>query len=66
MEIIVNGETAQIEEGLTLLELLRRRELAPDVVVVERNRGIVPAGTFADVRLEAGDNLEILHFVGGG
>ena len=66
MEIIVNGETARVEEGLTLLELLRQRELAPDGVVVERNRGIVPAGTFADVRLEAGDNLEILHFVGGG
>lgn len=66
VEIIVNGETTRVDEGLTLLELLRRRGLAPDVVVVERNLGIVPAGTFADVRLEAGDSLEILHFVGGG
>ena len=27
---------------------------------------IVPAQAFADVRLNPGDSLELLHFVGGG
>lgn len=66
VEIIVNGETTRVAEDLTLLALVRQRDLDPDVVVVERNRSIVPAGTFADVRLEPGDSLEIVHFVGGG
>lgn len=66
MEIIVNGETTRVAEDLTLLALVRQRDLDPDVVVVERNRSIVPAETFADVRLEPGDSLEIVHFVGGG
>ena len=35
-------------------------------IVVERNRDIVPAGTFAETALQDGDSLELLQFVGGG
>lgn len=48
---------------LTLSSWLR---LLPEKIVVERNRDIVPAGTFAETALQDGDTLELLQFVGGG
>ena len=66
MQITVNGEKEDIAEGLTLLELIETRGLAPNTVVAELNFDIVPAQAFADVRLNPGDSLELLHFVGGG
>ncbi|WP_458399140.1 sulfur carrier protein ThiS [Mailhella sp.] len=66
MQITVNGEKEDIAEGSTLLSLIRERGLDAQTVVAELNFDIVPAGTFADVRLKPGDSLELLHFVGGG
>ena len=66
MQISINGEKEDIAEGLTLLELIEARGLAPNPVVAELNFDIVPAQAFADVRLNPGDSLELLHFVGGG
>ena len=66
MRITVNGEQTDMPDDVTLLACLELRGLNPATVVVERNRDIVPADTFADVRLAPGDTLEILHFVGGG
>jgi len=37
-----------------------------DRVAVELNRQIVPRAQWNDTRLQDGDRLEIVHFVGGG
>ena len=66
MHITINGEKEDIAEGTSLLQLIVGRGLDPQAVVAELNFDIVPAGTFADVRLNPGDSLELLHFVGGG
>lgn len=66
LDIIVNGEPRRVAEGLTLAGLAAELGLAPEKVAVERNRAIVPRSTLADVALAAGDEIEIVHFVGGG
>ena len=66
MELTINGEKIEAPDGLKLGELLEERGFAPQSVVVERNRELVLRENFASTRLEAGDSLEILHFVGGG
>lgn len=70
MRVIINGEEAFLPDsegrGFSVKVCLEARGLDPAVVVVERNRTIVPADTFAATMLEEGDVLEILHFVGGG
>ena len=66
MHITVNGESEDITEGLTLLDLIIERGLDPGSVVAELNRDIVARDNFAAVRLNPGDSLELLHFVGGG
>lgn len=64
--IKTNGEDRQIERGSSLLDLLRTLDLDPEIVVVEVNRNIVRRAAFADTYLNHGDELELVHFVGGG
>lgn len=66
MRIIINGENEEIQEGITLLELISGRGLDPRTVVAELNRSIIAGEDFAAVRLNPDDSLELLHFVGGG
>jgi thiamine biosynthesis protein ThiS len=64
--ILVNGETREIPEGLTLTALLRWLELPADRVAVEWNLEIVPRGRWDETLIRTGDKLEIVQFVGGG
>ncbi len=66
MDITVNGELKKTAAGHKVADLLAELDLEPERVVVERNREIVPREQFGQVELKNGDNLEILHFVGGG
>ena len=62
----VNGEHRRIRQGMTLADLANELGLNPEKVAVERNLEVVPRSTLADVLVEDGDELEIVHFVGGG
>ena len=64
--VTVNGEPREIPEGATVAALLAQIGLDIRKVAVERNLEIVPRSTYAAVRLTAGDQLEIVHFIGGG
>ena len=63
--ITLNGEPRAVAAS-TVAELLREIGLDTRKVAVERNEEIVPRSTYADTRLVAGDQLEIVHFIGGG
>jgi len=64
--ITVNGEHRRVAAGLTLAGLAAELGLVPEKVAVERNLEVVPRSTLADVAVEDGDDIEIVHFVGGG
>lgn len=64
--LTVNGDSMQVAAGLTCAGLIAQLALDMRKVAVERNLEIVPRSTYAAVRLEAGDRLEIVHFIGGG
>src|SRR3954451_20391341 len=66
LEIRLNGEACQIPGPLTIEQLLERFDLPKDRVAVERNRSIVPKVQWENVALSQGDELEVVHFVGGG
>ncbi len=66
IEITVNGNLQTLADGTTVAGLLAQLEIDRTRVAVERNREIVPKSTYDDVRLRAGDSLEIVTFVGGG
>jgi thiazole synthase len=64
--IRVNGEHRRVPGGVTVAEMVNSLGLDPLRVAVERNLEIVPRSTLGEVRVEDGDDFEIVHFVGGG
>jgi thiazole synthase len=66
MRLTINGEAQDFDEALTVEELLRRMELDPRKIALERNLEIVPRSAYAATELADGDRLEIVHFIGGG
>lgn len=66
IDLIVNGEPVTTPSGGTVRDLIQQLGLKPDLVAVEINRELVRKATFGDRRLNAGERVEILEFVGGG
>lgn len=66
MQVSVNGEVRETATGETLAMFLASLGIDRRKVAVERNREIVPKSAFDRVVLTAGDELEIVQFVGGG
>ena len=64
--ITVNGEHRRVRAGMTIAELAQELGLEPTKVAVERNLEIVPRSTHGEIRVEDGDDYEIVTFVGGG
>ncbi|MFZ4120434.1 MAG: sulfur carrier protein ThiS [Caulobacterales bacterium] len=66
MQLTVNGEMRIARDGETLETLLSGLGLNPLKVAVERNGTIVSRSVYSQTVLQAGDNLEVVEFVGGG
>ena len=64
--ITVNGQHRRVPAGVTVADLALELGLEPTKVAVERNLEIVPRSTLAEVKVEDGDDFEIVTFVGGG
>jgi sulfur carrier protein len=62
----VNGEAVRMPSGSTVADLLKTLALLPTHVAVEHNLRVVPRAEHAVVRLNHGDSVEIVTFVGGG
>ena len=65
-DISVNGEPRALPPGQTVAALLGTLGLDPRKVAVERNEAIVARSRYDATPLDAGDRIEIVHFIGGG
>lgn len=66
ISVTINGESRELERERSLLELLAHLELDPRTVVVEHNRQIVRRPALGETVVRDGDQVELVHFVGGG
>jgi thiamine biosynthesis protein ThiS len=66
VNVIVNGEPADLSEGTHIVDLLDRLGLKPERLAVEVNQRIVRRAEWTSTTLRDGDKVEIVHFVGGG
>ena len=66
MDVVINGERQRVTPGASLLDVLSQLQLDPRAVVVEHNRRIVRRPALGDVKVNEGDAIELVHFVGGG
>ena len=66
MDVMVNGKPMQLADGVTAAALLQQLNIQPERVVVEVNLNMLKRAQLASTVLHAGDQVEIVHFVGGG
>lgn len=66
MQIVLNGENKEISENISLKQLINKLELKQERVAVELNKTVARRKDWAEIMLKDGDQLEIVHFVGGG
>lgn len=66
MKIKVNGKDYNTGTGKSISDLLDMLNISAKKVVVEVNYEIIPSDRYKDKILSEGDNVEIIHFVGGG
>lgn len=66
MRLTVNGEVREAPDSATLADLLASLGIEGKRVAVELNREIAPKSLWDSIKLNDGDQLEIVQFVGGG
>ena len=66
MHLFINGDQKTFDAPLSLAQLIEQLGMKSDRVAVELNREIVARADWAQTRLNDGDRLEVVHFVGGG
>jgi thiamine biosynthesis protein ThiS len=66
IRVTVNGEERSIPAGFTVQQLLGWLGIDGGRVAVELNRAIVRQPVWGSTPVEAGAQLEIVQFVGGG
>lgn len=66
IEITVNGRPMRVPSGSTVAQLVDSLGLDRGRLAVEVNLRVLPRAEHARARLNHGDKLEIVTFVGGG
>lgn len=68
MRLKVNGNDEEITgiNSITMIDLLTKRDVNPEMVSVEVNDRIIKKDEFTSTLLKEGDRVEFLYFMGGG
>jgi sulfur carrier protein len=66
MEIIVNGESREVPNGLDVPRLLAHLGIRAERVAIEHNLEVLPRSSWVATQVSPGDRFEIVTFVGGG
>ena len=66
MFITLNGDPFELEQPLSVADLLARLAIDPRRVAVEHNLAILKRQAFGEAIVREGDTIEIVNFVGGG
>lgn len=65
MQVKINGKSEEVPGG-TVLDLLRTKKIEPQMVAVEVNDKVLERDYLATTRLNEGDQVEFLFYMGGG
>ncbi len=66
IQVTVNGESLLVPASSTVADVLQKLSLDSRRVAVELNLLVLPRAEHATHRLNHGDQIEIVTFVGGG
>ena len=65
MQISINGKPETLDVT-TILDVLKVKEIDPQLVAIELNTQIVEQDQIATTAVKEGDKLEFLFYMGGG
>lgn len=66
MQILLNGESKEINDEINLIGLLKQFSLPLERIAIELNKEVVRKKDWETIKLKEADKIEIVHFVGGG
>lgn len=66
MNIVLNGQKETLDEGISVKDLLIKKNINANTVACELNLKIIKRAQLDHVILKDGDQLEILRMIGGG
>jgi thiamine biosynthesis protein ThiS len=66
MKIFINGETKELTSEVNLAGLLKYFSLPTERIAIELNATVIRKKDWENIRVNDGDKLEVIHFVGGG
>lgn len=66
MKVLINGKEEYIEYEMSIFELLKKKDIRPEVVTVELNGKIIERKDYQTSIVKDGDKLEFVYFMGGG
>lgn len=66
IEVVINGKKEEIEEGSTIAQILKGRNIRPEMVAVEVNGEVVERDLYGTLELKQGDQMEFLFYMAGG
>ncbi len=65
MRVTINGKTEEVS-GSTVLEILRAKDVSPQMVAVELNSKMLEREDLGSALVRDGDAIELLFYLGGG
>jgi len=66
LRVYLNGESKDLAESSTLLDLVTQLDLPSSRIAIELNQNVVRRRDWEKTMLKEDDRIEIVHFVGGG
>ena len=66
IKIKVNGKSLLIDRNSTVSNLMKKLDISLNKVAIELNKKIIDKKKLIKITLNNKDNLEIVHFIGGG
>lgn len=66
MKVFINGEAREVSQAVDLDSLLELFSLPKQRIAIEVNEEVVRRKDWEQTKVNDGDKIEIVHFVGGG
>ena len=66
IKIKINGKFSTINENLALLTFLKQLKIPLKKVAIELNLEIIDKNKMNKIKLKQNDQIEVVHFIGGG
>ena len=66
IKIKINGKFINIQNKITLFNLIKKLKVPIKKVAIELNQTIISKRSLGKIKIKQNDKIEIVHFIGGG